>query len=78
MGDGVHARGRGEGVGQGGEKIGIVDHRLGLNPGIALGDFGAIRRLAQDVGHLGAGIARGDHELRQVRPEGDSLAETGG
>jgi hypothetical protein len=78
MGDGVEPRGRRHARRQPQRQVNVVNDGLGLDRGRAARGLHAILRLAEDVGHLGAGIGGRHDDLRQVGIHGDGLAETSG
>ena len=58
-------------------QIDIVDHRFRQGLRVGLRRLQAVARLAEDGGHLRAGIACRHHDLRQIGSQRNRLAEPG-
>ena len=76
--DRVDARGDGDRYRQAERQIDVVDHRLRQDARAALRRLLPIRGLAENIGHLRAGVGGGNNDLRQVGAQGERLAEFGG
>ena len=76
--DRVDPRGDGDRDRQAERQIDVVDHRLRQDARVALRRLLPIRGLAENIGHLRAGVGGGNDDLRQIGAQGERLAESGG
>src|SRR3546814_1072622 len=63
--------------GEGQREVDVVENDLRQYSGRTLRRFSSLDGLAEDRGRLGSGVGRGYHDLRQVGPKSNRLAEPG-
>src|SRR3546814_2477563 len=63
--------------GEGQREVDVVENDLRQYSGRTLRRFSSLDGLVEDRGRLGSGVGRGYHDLRQVGPKSNRIAEPG-